>query len=173
MSDDACVESLAPTECEPCECPSEGQEGESSALEAWRKGDEERRNRRNVIDRDFPDGAWLRVKVTGPARATPENHVVIYVARLDAEADGQCLSESPRVDAVDAGPVPPAGKDVTIWVNVGEYAGPVYGVAFGKSVQSVTGMVERETPACGPVHLPHSIGISDEAPACEMCVCDD
>jgi len=174
VQDDACVESLTPARCEPCECRGEGDEGESSVVEEWRKEEEERRGRQDMIDRDFPDGAWLRVKVTGPARATPQSHIVIYAVHLDsAQDDGQCLSEDPQVDAVDAGPVPPAGKDVTIWVNVGQYAGPVYGVAFGKSVQSVTGMVERETPACGPAHLPHSIGISDDDPTCDICACDD
>jgi protein kinase-like protein len=177
MSDDACVESLTEPTCEPCDCHAVEPDEELAAndrddpVETWRKEDQERLDRLAAIDGAFPSGSWLRVKVTGPARATPDNHIIIYDMRLDALTNDECLSERPNVAAVDAGPVPPAGKDVTIWVRVGSYAGPVYGVAFGRSVESVTEKLERDTPACGPANPKHSINVSSDGPACDDCSC--
>jgi hypothetical protein len=172
MSEDACVESLEEATCAPCDCSEEDRaEGEYDPLEEWRAEDQKRQDRLNEINGAFPEGAWLRVKVTGPARATPEEHIIIYSVLPDIKVDGECHSATPVVDAVDAGPVPPPGKDVTIWVRVGSYAGPVHGVAFGKSVQSVTQELEGTYDSCLEDRLLDSIRVSDQGPACDECSC--
>jgi len=181
MPADACIESLQEEACQPCDCSSADDDPEASEdsrdkgpdpVDEWRAQESRRQQQQADIDASFPSGSWLRVKVTGPARATPEGRIVVYELDSGERNDnGECSAEQVTVTAVDAGPVPPQGKDVTIWVRVPSFAGPAYGVAFGKSAESVTEGLERKYAACGNVAPPHSVNVSAAGPMCDLCSC--
>ncbi|HZN95631.1 MAG TPA: serine/threonine-protein kinase, partial [Myxococcales bacterium] len=72
MPEDACIESLAQEECEPCDCGTRRSPEEEDPLEEHRRREGARRDKLDAIDDAFPVQSWLRVKVRGPARIAPD-----------------------------------------------------------------------------------------------------
>ena len=107
--------------------------------------------------------------------------MVVYGYSVAETKDDQCVEGGPEVcacvsakatvTAVNAGPTPPRGKDVTLWVQVPSYEGQTYGVAFGKSAAAVAGGLEKELSACGAKAPERSTGAFIEARRCEECMC--
>jgi serine/threonine protein kinase len=127
------------------------------------------------IDKAFPAGPWMRVKVQGPERLSPErNRIVVYAFSVD-EHDVVSEESTPEgreqwvcqadvvLEAIDAGAVPPPGKEVTLWVRAPAYEGSAYGVAFSKSAAAVADELKQGHSSCGS-GLPGSVIIEVPKP---------
>ncbi|HEY8208006.1 MAG TPA: serine/threonine-protein kinase [Myxococcaceae bacterium] len=174
-----------PSTCEREYDEAHTQAAQTSPFGVWQEQESARTNKLHAIDLAFPEQSWLRVKVRGPARASPDKaRIVVYGYSVEEQPDPECMereegnaddceceSATAAVSAIDAGPMPPPGKEVSFWVEVPGYAGP-YGVVFGKSLASVASALEKKLSACGAPAPGRTIaGGSTEATGCGECQC--
>jgi hypothetical protein len=163
-------------ECEAGRCVAP--EVPKSDLELYQDAESARLDKLNQIDRTFPEGSWLRIKVTGPSRASPTmKRVIVFQYHLEktGAADGDeptCESAEAKVTAIDTVPIPAPGQDVTLWVHVPAYEDATYGVDFGTTVEQVAGQIESMHSSCGAQDPQHSIRVQSGASQCgSSCSC--
>jgi hypothetical protein len=167
--DDACIENLTPRWCPPCDCSAGGsEESEDEATpdpwESAREAEAERERRLRELDAAFPEGAWLRVRIVGPSRPSPEaSRVIVFGATGDGCTNGE---------AIDTVPVPAPGQDVTIWVQVPSYYDKIYGVTLGKRAADLTAGMSSSDSYCESGWYQRTAAIISTAKdACDACNC--
>lgn len=181
--EDACIETLTPAECPPCDCGSADTEAASDdqnvpdPWQGYRQNEDKRASRLDSLNAAFPEGAWLRVRITGPSRPSPDApRVIVYSLALDVEKNEEqvCQQVTPTVKAIDTVPVPAAGQDVTLWIQVPSYEGTFYGVSFAKRAGEVEAQLESSYTGCDShwqAEPERSVHVEPSENRCEECQC--